>query len=180
MVPRILIADDQDQIIKALRTMLEHESRFTVCGVAMNGVEALIKAQELHPDLVILDLAMPVMNGLEAAREIAKVQPNTPVVLYTMTDVPQVRVEAANIGIREVVDKFAGPQLLLGAVERALNSTVPAFPDRSGSRGIPLVSPIVNGAAGNLSLQQSVSSSSVPSQPDSNKQEPIITDEEVG
>jgi DNA-binding NarL/FixJ family response regulator len=126
MAPRILIADDQEMILKALRRLLERNARFEVCGTAENGSEAVVKAQEVHPDLVILDLAMPIMNGMEAAQEISKVQPNTPILLYTMTDAPQVGMEAAKAGIREVIGKSAAPQLLLAAIERALKRETPA------------------------------------------------------
>jgi DNA-binding NarL/FixJ family response regulator len=129
MVARILIADDQEMILKALRSLLESKSNFKVCGTALNGSEAVIKARELRPDVVILDLAMPVMNGLEAAREIARIQPATPVLLYTMSDLPQVRLEAASAGIREVVGKSAAPHVLLDAVERVFNSPLPISSD---------------------------------------------------
>jgi DNA-binding NarL/FixJ family response regulator len=170
MVPRILIADDQEVVTKALRTILECEARFTVCGVATNGPEALIKARELRPDLVILDLAMPVMNGLDAAREIAKIQPNTPVLLYTMTDVPQVRVEAASVGIREVVAEAAGPEPLLKAVERALNGDAPIALDGSASVGLPLVPTMLSEAASGTLQQAGSSNSDSPDDP--KKQEP--------
>lgn len=136
MVARILIADDQDIILRALRTLLESNSNFKVCGTALNGSEAVIKARELRPDVIILDLAMPIMNGLEAAREIARIQPSTPVLLYTMSDLPQVRLEAASAGIREVVGKSAAPHVLLDAVERVFNSPLPISSD--GQSELPL------------------------------------------
>lgn len=129
MVARILIADDQEMILRALRTLLESKSNFKVCGTALNGSEAVIKARELHPDVIILDLAMPVMNGLEAAREIARIQPATPVLLYTTSDLPHVRLEAASAGIREVVGKSAAPHVLLDAVEKVFNTPLPIASD---------------------------------------------------
>jgi DNA-binding NarL/FixJ family response regulator len=120
MVPRILIADDQEVMLSAIRSALQYNSRFEVCGTVMNGAEAIVKAQELHPDLIVLDLAMPVMNGLETARKIASLLPDLPILLYTMVDIPQVKVEAAKAGIREVVFKSDGTHLLLDAVEKAL------------------------------------------------------------
>jgi DNA-binding NarL/FixJ family response regulator len=125
MVARILIADDQEMILKALRTLLESKSSFRICGAALNGSEAVVKARELRPDVIILDLAMPVMNGLEAAREIARFQPHIPILLYTMSDLPQVRSEAASAGVREVVGKSSAPHVLLEAVER--HSTKPCL-----------------------------------------------------
>jgi DNA-binding NarL/FixJ family response regulator len=137
MLPRILIADDQEMILKALRMLLESKSNLRVCGSALNGSEAVIKARELRPDVIILDLAMPVMNGLEAAREIARILPATPVLLYTMSDLPQVRLEAASAGIREVVGKSAAPHVLLDAVERVFKTPLPVASDEIQSE-LPL------------------------------------------
>ena len=122
MPPRILIADDHEPMLKVLRAVLEYQSRFEVCGAAANGAEAVLKARELRPDLIILDLAMPVLNGLDAAREIAISLPDVPILLFTMIDIPQVRLEAAAAGIREVLFKSTGTVPLMEAVERALTS----------------------------------------------------------
>jgi len=117
MPPRILIADDHPDTLRALQAILEHNSRFEVCFAAMNGSEALIKSQELRPDLIILDLTMPVMNGIDAAREISKILPATPILLHTLAQVSQA--QAASVGIREVISK-AKTHLLLNAIENAL------------------------------------------------------------
>jgi len=119
MLPRVLIADDQEVILQSLGAALEC-ANLEVCGVAKDGAEALIKAQELRPDLIILDLTMPVMNGLEAARQIGRILPNVPMLLYTLTDTPQVRREGLQAGIRQVVSKSAGTGVLLREVETAL------------------------------------------------------------
>jgi two-component system, NarL family, nitrate/nitrite response regulator NarL len=153
MVVRILIADDQEMILRALRTLLESNSNFKVCGIALNGSEAVIKARELRPDVVILDLAMPVMNGLEAAREIARIHPATPILLYTMSDLPQVRLEAASVGIREVVGKSSAPQVLLDAVERVFSSPLPISSD-GVQRELPLAVTSTDGPRGNAGTQQ--------------------------
>ena len=117
MAPRILIADDHPDTLRALQTILEHNSRFEVCFAAMNGSEALIKSQELRPDLIILDLTMPIMNGIDAAREISKALPGTPILLHTLAQVSQA--QAASVGIREVISK-AKTHHLLDAIENAL------------------------------------------------------------
>jgi DNA-binding NarL/FixJ family response regulator len=153
MVARILIADDQEMILKALRTLLESKSSFRVCGAALNGSEAVVKARELRPDVIILDLAMPVMNGLEAAREIARFQPHIPILLYTMSDLPQVRSEAASAGVREVVGKSSAPHVLLEAVERAFNKTLPV-PLEGNASQIPLVVTSTDGTSGKGEPQQ--------------------------
>ena len=83
-VPKcILIVDDNPVIRKSLRRTLERNKGWEVCGEAANGREAVAKAQQLKPDLVVLDLSMPVMNGLEAARELKRLLPSMPLLLFT-------------------------------------------------------------------------------------------------
>jgi DNA-binding NarL/FixJ family response regulator len=84
-VPKsILIADDSQMVRAGLRRFLERDLGFTVCGEAVDGLDALEKVPQLEPDLVILDLAMPRMNGLETARELRKLPVNVPIILFTM------------------------------------------------------------------------------------------------
>ena len=75
MVHSILIADDNAFVRRGLRDLFNGEGDFDVCGEAKNGREAIQEAQELHPDLILLDLSMPVMNGLDAARVLKRVMP---------------------------------------------------------------------------------------------------------
>jgi DNA-binding NarL/FixJ family response regulator len=77
---RILIADDSDLMQEHLTIALESHAGWTVCGNAANGVSAILKAHELKPDLIILDLVMPMLDGLRAADEIAKILPTVPIV----------------------------------------------------------------------------------------------------
>ncbi len=84
MPKRILIVEDETSVRNAVRTFFEHHSKFEVCGEAVNGVEAVEKANSLRPDLIILDLSIPHMNGIEAASLLRSRLPNTPVVVYTM------------------------------------------------------------------------------------------------
>jgi DNA-binding NarL/FixJ family response regulator len=102
---RILIADDHKSAIREIRTLLGANPEWEVCGEAANGQEALARANEMHPDVIVLDFAMPVMNGLMAAQEITKVQPTVPIVLNTLYSSPQVELEAKRYGIRKVVEK---------------------------------------------------------------------------
>ena len=83
MQKSILIVDDSPVIRKSLRKMLQEFSEWQVSGEAVNGREAVIKAQELKPDLIVLDLSMPVMTGLEAARELKRLHPTTPLLMFT-------------------------------------------------------------------------------------------------
>ena len=105
MTTRILIADDHKAAIREIRTLLGANPEGEVCGEAANGQEALAKANEVHPDVIVMDFAMPVMNGLMAAQEITKVQPTVPIVLNTLYNSPQVELEAKKHGIRKVVEK---------------------------------------------------------------------------
>ena len=80
----ILIADDNDAIRTATRHFLEKQSEFSVCGEATDGLDAIEKAQCPSPDLIVLDLSRPRMNGLEAARTLRAMSVKTPIILFTM------------------------------------------------------------------------------------------------
>jgi DNA-binding NarL/FixJ family response regulator len=109
MPVRILIADDSKMIRRTLRSFLEANPNWQVCDEAIDGRDAVQKTKHLIPDLIILDLAMPVMNGLHAAREISQLLPSVPIVLYSMYATPQVELEAKKVGIRAVVPKTEAP-----------------------------------------------------------------------
>jgi DNA-binding NarL/FixJ family response regulator len=84
MKKRVLIVDDHPQVVGSLyKTFGDHEY-FEVCGQASTGHEAVEKARSLYPHLVILDLAMPEMNGLKTAKAISQILPNTPIILFTL------------------------------------------------------------------------------------------------
>jgi DNA-binding NarL/FixJ family response regulator len=120
---RILIVDDHKAALREIRTLLGANPEWEVCGEAADGKEALTKANEMHPDVVVLDFAMPVMNGLMAAKEITKVQPTIPIVLHTLYNSPQVEFEAKKHGIRKVVDKTQS-----GALVSAIQELVASAP----------------------------------------------------
>jgi DNA-binding NarL/FixJ family response regulator len=104
----ILIVDDSELIRRYLRFVIEHNTEWQVCGEADNGEAAVEMVEERHPDMVILDFQMPVMNGLEAARRIAGLAPKTAMVMFTMHDSQQLRNEARAVGIRDVISKSDG------------------------------------------------------------------------
>lgn len=83
MVKSVLIADDQEVIRRMLCFLFASQSDFEVCGEAENGLEAIEMARVLHPDLIMLDLSMPVMNGIEAASELKRVMPMTPIIVFS-------------------------------------------------------------------------------------------------
>jgi DNA-binding NarL/FixJ family response regulator len=117
---RILIADDHSLVRKVLKTALENHSDWHVCGQATNGLEAVQKAAELHPDLIILDFAMPVMDGLGAARQILSASPSVPILIFTNYYFPSLVLEADSVGVRQVIDKGLAGNELLFAVETLL------------------------------------------------------------
>ena len=124
MPTRILIADDHKSAIREIRTLLGANPEWEVCGEAANGQEALARANEMHPDVIVLDLAMPDMNGLMAAQEITKVQPAVPIVLHTLYNSPQVELEAKRHGIRKVVEKTRSGALV-SAIQELVGKRIP-------------------------------------------------------
>lgn len=79
----VLIVDDNIFIRRALCESFKHQADFEVCGEAENGEKAIEKARELHPDLIVLDLSMPVMNGFDAARFLKRLMPIVPLIMYS-------------------------------------------------------------------------------------------------
>ena len=119
---RVLVADDQPGIRKRVRLTLASRIGVEMCDEASNGEEAVEKAQQSNPDLIILDITMPVMNGLEAARKIRKFLPNTPIMILTMHKSKQLMEEAQKIGVRGYVVKAEAGQSLVAAVKALLQS----------------------------------------------------------
>jgi DNA-binding NarL/FixJ family response regulator len=112
MAKTILIVDDNASIRLGLCELFKSESDFEVCGEAENGKEAIAKALELHPDLIVLDLSMPVMNGLEAARQLKKLMPDVPLIMYSLFgDI--VEEQARLVGISELISKSQPAAILI-------------------------------------------------------------------
>jgi DNA-binding NarL/FixJ family response regulator len=101
----VLIVDDSTLIRSSLRSWIEGNADFQVCGEAENGMVAVQKVEEMHPDIVILDLQMPVMDGLEAARKISNIAPDTAMVMFTMHPSRELLKVAQAVGVRDVVSK---------------------------------------------------------------------------
>ncbi len=115
---KILIADDNAQLRRVLRSSIQEHADWTVCAEAENGVEAVSKARELKPDLVLLDLAMPRMNGLNAARQISQELPGVLILMHTLYASPSVEMEAKKCGVERVIAKGTS-QMLVPAIEQA-------------------------------------------------------------
>jgi DNA-binding NarL/FixJ family response regulator len=101
----ILIVDDNNLVRRLLRSWLEQHPEWDVCGEAENGQMAVERVEQLHPDVVLLDLQMPIMNGLEAAREISRLAPNTAMIMFTVHSSEQLLKEARARGVKDVVSK---------------------------------------------------------------------------
>jgi DNA-binding NarL/FixJ family response regulator len=99
-MPRILIADDHNEVRGYVREVLEDEPGWQVCGEAGTGREAIEMTEALTPDIVVLDLSMPGVNGLDAAREIHRRFPATDILILTMHDAPELTREALASGAR--------------------------------------------------------------------------------
>ena len=123
MSTRILIADDNPAVRRTLRSLLLAAGAWDIADVA-NGQEAVAKAQELKPDLIILDLVMPVLDGLKAARQLSQLMPAVPLLMYTLHWSPQVEVEAQKLGVRKVISK-SDARLLISTVQEILFASSP-------------------------------------------------------
>jgi two-component system, NarL family, response regulator LiaR len=122
---RLLIADDHALIREGLRTMLSGEDDIQVIAEAKDGKEALSMCRNLRPDLVLMDVRMPVMDGLEATRRIKEEMPHISVVMVTMHENPDYLFEAIKAGAAGYVLKDASGERLLGAVRRTLEGESP-------------------------------------------------------
>jgi DNA-binding NarL/FixJ family response regulator len=120
---RILIADDHESVLRRIHALLQDDPILEICGDAVDGREAVEKAAKLEPDLVILDFAMPRLNGLQAASEIRKLLPGVPIVMFTLYG-SQIKAENQKQGIFRVVDKTKS-QTLVPALKEMLGTGLP-------------------------------------------------------
>jgi DNA-binding NarL/FixJ family response regulator len=122
MSKSILVVDDSDTVRKVTRLFLETQLDLEVCGEAVDGVEAIEKAKVLKPDLIILDLAMPEMNGIEAASVIKGLMPEVPIVLFTLYRETVGDALASAVGVDAVLSKPEGGWKLLECVRTLLRA----------------------------------------------------------
>jgi len=114
---RILIADDHEIVRRGLRTLLQGQDGWEVCGEAVDGYEAVTKAAELKPDLAIVDLKMPKLNGLDATRKILEMEPRTAVLVLTIDESEHAFRESLKAGARGFLHKSEAARNLKAAVE---------------------------------------------------------------
>jgi len=122
MPKSILIADDHETTRSLIRSFMESKDGFKVCGEAVDGVDAIEKAKELKPDLIILDLAMPRMNGAAAASVLKRTMPNVPIILFTMYDEVMGKALAAAVRVGLVLAKPNGLDDMVAHVQDLLIS----------------------------------------------------------
>jgi DNA-binding NarL/FixJ family response regulator len=127
---RILIADDHDLMRRGLRTLLETHPGWTVCAESGTGRDAVAKAEELRPDIVIMDITMPELNGVEAARRILKSSPSTEILILSVHHSDQLIREILAAGVRGYIVKSDSDRDLVVAVE-ALSNHKPFFTPRA-------------------------------------------------
>jgi DNA-binding NarL/FixJ family response regulator len=135
---RILIADDHAMMRRGLRTAIEPHAGWEVCGEATTGIEAFEQAKILKPDLVILDVSMPGLNGLEVAHRISMTMPEVKILLFTMHNSPQFAKDVTKSGAHGYVCKASGEELLTQAMETVLEGET--FFDIDGLRAKSLAS----------------------------------------
>lgn len=121
----ILIIDDSYIIRGTLRTLLEQQPDWGVCGEAGNGRDGIDKALQLHPDLVVMDLIMPVMNGIEASRALKKLMPSTLLVMFTTFADSYLTKEALAAGVDVVVPKADGATTLIRSIQTLVSVGLP-------------------------------------------------------
>jgi len=122
MTKRIMVADDNAAIRRALRQILECRKDWTVDSEAVNGRDAVEKAQKSTPDLIVLDVSMPVMNGLEAARVLHHLLPRVPLILCSLHMDDLLQKEAFAAGVDAVVSKAQNMQILVSKAQKLLEA----------------------------------------------------------
>jgi two-component system nitrate/nitrite response regulator NarL len=121
MPVRILIADDHEVVRQGIRTILSSRPDWEICGEAVNGQEAINLASQLQPDAIIMDITMPVMSGLEAARQITKTKGSAPILIFTMHESRSLADSVQETGARGFVFKSRAARDLIRALELLLS-----------------------------------------------------------
>ena len=133
MPARILIVDDHEVVRQGIRTILKSRPQWEVCGEAINGREAIEKAKQLDPDVIIMDITMPEMSGIEATRELAKQKIRSAVLIFTMHESRNLADTVREAGARGFVLKSHAARDLLDALQRLMGGGTFFGPGESGA-----------------------------------------------
>jgi DNA-binding NarL/FixJ family response regulator len=142
---RILVADDHDVMRQGTRSVIERKPGWEVCGVAATGREAVERAEELKPDIVIIDMTMPELNGLDAAIQIKRRAPKTEILMFTAHENDALIRDAFEAGVKSFILKSEAHHFLVQAIE-SLAQHKPFFTTKVSEI---LFSKIMNRAEGN-------------------------------
>lgn len=118
MKTRILLVDDHEIVRKGLKTLITRNPGWEICGEAENGKEAVEKAIELNPDIIVMDVMMPVMNGFDAAAQIRRLAPSAKIVLVSMYETKSLELTAASAGADAYIPKTRAPAELVEMIGR--------------------------------------------------------------
>lgn len=116
MTTRVLLADDHDIVRAGLRSLIEQQPDWEICGEACTGREAISMTAQLHPDIVVMDFSMPELNGLEATRQIRRASPETEVLIFTANETEKLLREVFEAGAHAYLLKSEASQHLLPAL----------------------------------------------------------------
>lgn len=128
-VLRILIADDHEALREGVQRIIEREPDMQVCGIAISGREAVTQAEKLAPDVVLLDIGMPELNGLDATRQIRRILPQTEVLIFTAHETDELIKESFEAGAKGYILKSEETSHLVEAI-RSLCQHKPFYTDR--------------------------------------------------
>jgi len=132
---KILIVDDHEVVRQGIRTILRSRPQWEVCGEAVNGKDAIEKAKALDPDVIIMDITMPEMSGIEATREITKLGLRSAVLVFTMHESKNLSTTVQDAGARGFVLKSHAARDLLDAIDALLNGGTFFGADGKSSKG---------------------------------------------
>jgi len=135
----ILVVDDHEEVRKGIRALLSERADWLICGEASDGIEAIERAKRLRPDVVLMDISMPRMQGIEATRVIRREVPESDVIIVSQNDFGLIHKAAAEAGAAGFVDKSRLPQDLLKTIEALAKNVTGHGPSRPNTRIAPQV-----------------------------------------
>jgi DNA-binding NarL/FixJ family response regulator len=131
-----LIADDHEVVRQGIRMILKSRPEWEVCGEAVNGKDAIEKSNELSPDVIIMDLTMPEMSGIDAAREIGRVKQHPAVLIFTMHEAKHLAETVRNAGAQGLVLKSHAARDLVDALDALIGGGT-FFGEKETGRSAP-------------------------------------------